>query len=456
MIYLDAAATTLEKPPQVRQAMAQAAAELSTPGRGSHPAARRAEETAFRCRAEAAALFGVPSPENVVFTMNATHGLNIAIRSLVAPGSRVVISGYEHNAVCRPLYAIPEVRLTVVDAPPFRREQAAEEFRRAILAGADAVIVNHVSNVFGCVQPLEEIAGVCRSRGGLLLCGERPARPLLLGGTGSASRDRQMPPTLPDRLEAGTHNMPGIAGLLEGLRFVRRRTPEAIACRERQLAAEAVRRLKALPGVEVFTPANGPHPTGVVSFRAAGRDCEELAEALGRRGIALRAGLHCAPLAHRTVGTLDTGTVRLSLSDFNTPAQIEKLAQELHPLCRETVRYRSCLRPALQIPEVLGEESVPGGVQVGAEGSVGLQQEHRLLRQLRSAAAPSPHGGMQQLDAQDPLRGLDDGPRLGVGHVHGLGRRAQRMKLLHMAQQLGDARTEALLPGEQADGIPIR
>ena len=156
MIYLDAAATTLEKPPQVRQAMAQAAAELSTPGRGSHPAARRAEETAFRCRAEAAALFGVPSPENVVFTMNATHGLNIAIRSLVAPGSRVVISGYEHNAVCRPLYAIPEVRLTVVDAPPFRREQAAEEFRRAILAGADAVIVNHVSNVFGCVQPLEE------------------------------------------------------------------------------------------------------------------------------------------------------------------------------------------------------------------------------------------------------------------------------------------------------------
>ena len=99
-----------------------------------------------------------------------------------------------------------------------------------------------------------------------------------------------------------------------------------------------LKELKALPGVEVFTPATGPHPTGVVSFRAAGRDCEELAEALGRRGIALRAGLHCAPLAHRTAGTLDTGTVRLSLSDFNTPAQIEKLAQELHQLFRETVR----------------------------------------------------------------------------------------------------------------------
>ena len=296
MIYLDAAATTLEKPPQVRQAMAQAAAELSTPGRGSHPAARRAEETAFRCRAEAAALFGVPSPENVVFTMNATHGLNIAIRSLVVPGSRVVISGYEHNAVCRPLYAIPGVRLTVVDAPPFRREQAAEEFRRAILAGADAVIVNHVSNVFGCVQPLEEIAGVCRSRGvpllvdasqsagtlplhltelgaafiampghkglygpqgtGLLLCGERPARPLLLGGTGSASRDRQMPPTLPDRLEAGTHNMPpeGPAG---GGGIHARKRPPSHQCGVLPGGGPGLRRAGGGAGTPGYRPAGG-------------------------------------------------------------------------------------------------------------------------------------------------------------------------------------------------------
>ena len=132
--------------------------------------------------------------------------------------------------------------------------------------------------------------------------------------------------------------MPGIAGLLEGIRFVAQTGTENIADHEIRLTRRAARGLAALPGVEVFTPANGPHPTGVVSFRAAGRDCEELAEALGRRGIALRAGLHCAPLAHRTAGTLDTGTVRLSLSDFNTPAQIEKLAQELHQLFRETVR----------------------------------------------------------------------------------------------------------------------
>ena len=373
MIYLDAAATTLEKPPQVRQAMAQAAAELSTPGRGSHPAARRAEETAFRCRAEAAALFGVPSPENVVFTMNATHGLNIAIRSLVVPGSRVVISGYEHNAVCRPLYAIPEVRLTVVDTPPFRREQAAEEFRRAILAGADAVIVNHVSNVFGCVQPLEEIAGVCRSRGvpllvdasqsagtlplhltelgaafiampghkglygpqgtGLLLCGAEP-EPLLRGGTGSQSILQEMPEELPDRLEAGTHNMPGIAGLLEGLRFVEQQGVGRIAGHERHLTRHMAALLRDIPGAEVFyTPEDGAQ-TGVLSFRLDGWDCEALGEALAAQGAAVRAGLHCAPLAHRTAGTLETGTVRCSFSAFSTTAQVEHFARILRQIVR--------------------------------------------------------------------------------------------------------------------------
>ena len=377
MIYLDSAATTFQKPAAVQRAVVQAMRTMSSPGRGGYAAAQQADELLFRCRSAAAELFSVPSSEQVVFTMNATYGLNIAIKSLVRPGGRVVVSGYEHNAVTRPLHALG-AEVIVAAAPLFSPQETVEAFERALAHEPDAVICTHVSNVFGAILPIERIARLCRGASvpliidasqsagtlpvslsgtgaafiampghkglygpqgtGLLLCGERPARPLLLGGTGSASRDRQMPPTLPDRLEAGTHNMPGIAGLLEGLRFVRRRTPEAIACRERQLAAEAVRRLKALPGVEVFTPANGPHPTGVVSFRAAGRDCEELAEALGRRGIALRAGLHCAPLAHRTAGTLDTGTVRLSLSDFNTPAQIEKLAQELHQLFRETVR----------------------------------------------------------------------------------------------------------------------
>ena len=370
MIYLDAAATTLEKPPQVRQAMAQAATELSTPGRGSHPAARRAEETAFRCRAEAAALFGVPSPGNVVFTMNATHGLNIAIRSLVVPGSRVVISGYEHNAVCRPLYAIPEVRLTVVDAPPFRREQAAEEFRRAILAGADAVIVNHVSNVFGCVQPLEEIAGVCRSRGvpllvdasqsagtlplhltelgaafiampghkglfgpqgtGILICA-RSGSPLLSGGSGSDSIPQTMPDYLPDRLEAGTHNVCGIAGLREGIRYVRQSGLDSIYAHENTLLHSMVSELAGVEGLTLYTD-HCRNQSGVLSLQSARLNCEEMAALLGERGVCVRSGLHCAPYAHRTAGTLESGTVRFSFSPFNSPEDVARSCQFIKDL----------------------------------------------------------------------------------------------------------------------------
>ena len=365
MIYLDAAATTLEKPPQVRQAMAQAAAELSTPGRGSHPAARRAEETAFRCRAEAAALFGVPSPENVVFTMNATHGLNIAIRSLVAPGSRVVISGYEHNAVTRPLAALG-ADISAADAPPFDRETAVAAFERLIVPGIDAVICNHVSNVFGCIQPIEAVAELCRDRGvplivdasqsagilpldmerlgaafiampghkglygpqgtGILLCGGDglPAA-LLEGGTGSISLSQEMPDFLPDRLEAGTHNMPGIAGLLAGVRFVRRRGTDRILRHEQMLTRRTAELLRTLPAVEVFAAPEGKQQAGVLSFRVRGRDPELIGEALAERGIAVRAGLHCAPLAHRSAGTLNTGTVRVSFSAFNAPGDCEGL-----------------------------------------------------------------------------------------------------------------------------------
>ena len=377
MIYLDAGATTLEKPVRVRQAMARAVNTMSSPGRGDHPATRLAEQTAFRCRSEAAALFGVPQPEQVIFTQNASHGLNIAIRTLVRPGCRVVISGYEHNAVTRVLHSIPDVTIIVVDAPLYQPEAMAEGFRQALAQGADAAVCNHVSNVFGCVQPVEKIAALCREAGvplvvdasqsagvlpvdlsgwdaafvampghkglygpqgtGLLLCGHE-AEPVLFGGTGSLSRQQQMPPDLPDRLEAGTHNMPGIAGLLEGIRFVRRTGLEEIARRERTTAARAAERMKQLSEVEVFCQEGFRDQTGVVSFRVRGRDCEEIGEEMARRGVALRAGLHCAPLAHRTAGTLETGTVRLSPSVFTTTGQIDRFAEQLRQVIRENVR----------------------------------------------------------------------------------------------------------------------
>lgn len=363
MIYFDAGATTLQKPERVRRAMYRAAAAMSSPGRGSYPATRLAEETDFRCRSLAAALFDVEDPACVVFTSSATHGLNIAIKTLVKPGCRVVISGYEHNAVTRPLHGIPNVELTVIDAPLFRPESMLAEFEQALDAGADAVICTHVSNVFGYRLPAEGIAALCRRRGvpfvldasqsagmlpvsmrelgaafiampghkglygpqgtGLLLCGHE-AQPLLEGGTGSQSLLQHMPQELPDRLEAGTHNMPGIAGLLEGLRFVAEKRVDRIAGHERRLAMRAEEQLRGIDGVELFCEKGFDHQTGVLSFRAAGRDCEELGERLAAQGAAVRAGLHCAPLAHRTAGTLQTGTVRVSMSVFNTPQEVDR------------------------------------------------------------------------------------------------------------------------------------
>lgn len=374
MIYFDAGATTLQKPEAVRRAMYQAVHTLSSPGRGSYPATRRAEETDLRCRMAAAELFHVDDPAHVVFTSCATHGLNIAIRTLVKPGSRVVISGYEHNAVTRPLHAIPNVEIAVADGPLFDPAAMLAQFRQALAQPADAVICTHVSNVFGYGLPVSDIAALCREKGvpfvldasqsagmlpvdmealgasfiampghkglygpqgtGLLLCGCEPA-PLLRGGTGSQSLLQEMPAELPDRLEAGTHNMPGIAGLLEGLRFVQRQGVARIADYEGELGRYAAQRLADIPGVEVFS---GPEQTGVVSFRVSGWDCEELGEALASRGIALRAGLHCAPLAHRTAGTLETGTVRFSPSVFNRRQEVDTLTREVSGIVGQTAK----------------------------------------------------------------------------------------------------------------------
>lgn len=362
MIYFDSAATTFQKPPEVSAAVKEAMATMSSPGRGGYRSAMLAADTAFACRSELAELYHLESPEQVVFTMNATHALNIAIKSLVPPGGRAVISGYEHNAVTRPLAAL-DAKVDVASGSLFHPEQVADAFDRLIVPGVDAVICNHVSNVFGFVQPVEAVAELCRTRGvplivdasqsagiltldlpalgaafiampghkglygpqgtGVLLCGEHiPVRPIMEGGTGSMSLRQEMPDFLPDRLEAGTHNMPGIAGLLAGVRYVRRRGTGEICRREREMTLVLAEGLRQLPGVQVFAEPGLGNQTGVLSVTAEGRDCEALAQALAERGTAVRAGLHCAPLAHRTAATLDTGTVRLSLSDFNTPEEV--------------------------------------------------------------------------------------------------------------------------------------
>lgn len=301
-------------------------------------------------------------PERVVFTMNCTHGLNMAIRTLVHPGDRVVISGFEHNAVTRPLHALG-ARVTVAGRKLFSWEDTLADFDRALSEKPVAAIFTHVSNVFGYVLPVEQLAELCRLHGvpflvdaaqsagsrpvslkkwgaefiampghkgllgpqgtGLLLCGRDP-EPLMQGGTGSLSIQQDMPDFLPDRGEAGTVNVPGICGLASGDDPHPPRGVEG-HCRPGRAGgnARAAQGLAGL-GLRVFT---GPHQAGVLSFLPPDGDCETAAERFAARGVALRAGVHCAPTAHESAGTLETGTVRASFGPDASPEQTRGFLQ---------------------------------------------------------------------------------------------------------------------------------
>lgn len=367
MIYLDNGATSFHKPGAVYRAVTEAMRTCANPGRGGYEAAMEASRRLYGCREAAAKLFDCV-PEQVVLTNNCTHGLNLAIRSLVKPGARVVISGFEHNSVVRPLYALG-AKLTVAGRRLFDREDTLAQFRRALDRGQDAAVFTHVSNVFGYILPVEELAALCRERGvpfildaaqsagslpvklnglgaefiampghkgllgpqgtGLLLCREG-GEPLLYGGTGGASLSREMPPDLPERLEAGTMNVPGFAGLAEGLRYLARAGMDGIRDREHRQAMRCAAGLKKL-GFSVFS---GPDQAATVSF-LPGMDCEEAARVLAEKGFALRAGLHCAPLAHESAGTVGTGTLRVSFGHEASDIQTDRFLRAASKLPRK-------------------------------------------------------------------------------------------------------------------------
>ncbi len=373
MIYLDSAATSLQKPCSVPRATACAMTRLASPGRGGHKPAQQASDLIFSCREECATLFSESNPENVVFTSSATHSLNIAIKSLVRPNSTVLISPWEHNAVTRPLHAMNDINIKVATSPLFQPEKTLNAFSRALTPDVDVVIFTHVSNVFGYILPIEDLSILCRQRGvpfiidasqsagclplnqedlqatfiampghkgllgpqgtGVLLCNSRCIRPLLEGGTGSASRCKQMPQDLPDRLEAGTHNIAGLAGLRAGIRYIRQRGIVSIQSHEMELIQRMGRGIA--PFCRVFMAQDPTLQSGVLSFQLENWDCEDLSVALANRGFALRAGLHCAPLAHKTTGTLEEGTLRASVSPFTTPQEVNQFIHTLHCLSRK-------------------------------------------------------------------------------------------------------------------------
>ena len=364
MIYLDNGATSFHKPPSVAQAVNWALRHCANPGRGGHSGAMVAAKKVYQCRERAGEFFEC-RPEQVVFTSNCTHGLNIAIHSLIKPGSRVAITGFEHNAVTRPLYA-RGVETVVAGRKLFDHGDTLSHFEDALKKGVSAAVFTHCSNVFGYILPVEEMSRLCRQYGvpfivdaaqsagvlpvslkkwgadfiampghkgllgpqgtGILLCGAE-TKPLLQGGTGSSSRLRQMPEELPERLEAGTLNVPGISGLNAGLNYLQNTGIDRVFSREKnasRLCAEGLEKL----GYRVFF---GENQGGTVSF-VGNTDCEMLAEKLAEKGIAVRGGLHCAPLAHESAGTLHSGTVRVSFGHDASVQQVQSFLQAMHEI----------------------------------------------------------------------------------------------------------------------------
>ena len=353
MIYLDNGATSFHKPPAVAAAVRCALENCANPGRGGYQAAMAAAKTVLRCRETAARLFDC-TPEQVVFTANCTHGLNMAIRTLVKPGDRVIITGFEHNAVVRPLYAL-KADIRIAGRSLFDPADTLTKWEDALRRGANAAVFTHCSNVFGYILPVQQMAALCRqykvpfiidaaqSAGilpislqglgadfiampghkgllgpqgtGLLLCNRLP-NPLVQGGTGSQSASRQMPDFLPDIAEAGTLNVPGIAGLQAGMAYVEKLGVQSILMKEQKQTRRCARGLEKM-GMRVFS---GEDQCGTVSF-VPPNECEEVAQYLAGQGIAVRAGLHCAPLAHESAGTLETGTVRVSFGHDATANQ---------------------------------------------------------------------------------------------------------------------------------------
>ena len=365
MIYLDNAATSWPKPAAVPRAVAACLRRAASPGRGGHGLSREADKILFAAREALAALFGAENSGTITFAANATDALNTALFGLLAPGDRVVTTSMEHNAVARPLRAL-EDRGLILEIVGCDRTGALplDSLDDALDGGAKAVVATHASNVTGGVMPLADIGRKARAAGALLIvdaaqtAGAEPVdvaamgidvmafsghksllgpqgtgglyvregvmvEPLRYGGTGSLSESDRQPPFYPDRLESGTPNTPGIAGLLAGVRYINQRGLEDIRAAEHRLTRELVAGLASISGIEVYGPPPGAPRAAVVSFTVGDRDSGEIAYRLDREhGIACRGGLHCAPWAHKTIGTLSTGTVRFSPGCFTTAADI--------------------------------------------------------------------------------------------------------------------------------------
>lgn len=366
MIYFDNAATTGRKPAGVISAVDGALRELSSnPGRSGHNASLRAADAVYSVREKTAELFGASGAENVVFTLNCTHSINCVIKGVLKEGEHVVTSSLEHNSVMRPLIK-EKIPFDTAYVSLSDDKATLYEFERKIRPNTRLVICTGASNVFGKILPIAEIGALCKERGvlfavdaaqiagvipidmkkmnidylcvaphkglyapmgiGILICENPIENTIIEGGTGTNSAELKQPDTLPERLESGTVNLPGIMGVSAGIDYVKGIGINKIYSHEMKLISYLYKELSKIEYVQLYTPEPkyGMYAP-VLSFNVYGKTSTEVSGYLNNKGIAVRGGLHCAPFAHRQMGTLERGAVRVSVASFNTTAEISSL-----------------------------------------------------------------------------------------------------------------------------------
>ena len=371
MIYLDNAATSRPKPPEVIQAMSDFLNDVcANSGRSGHRLAVQASRMVYETREAIANFFNIADPLRVVFTMNATESLNLAMRGCLRPGDHVITSSMEHNSVMRPLRSLEAhgVEVTVIQCSR-QGSLSPDDVKNAVKSNTKMVVLNHGSNVIGSLAPAEEVGLITKEHhllfvldaaqtagaypidaqemnvdflaftghkslcgppgtGGLYIREGIQPEPLKWGGTGSSSEKEYQPDFLPDAYESGTPNLAGLAGLGAGVRFVAEEGVEAIRKRERVLTQRLIDGLLDIPEVTVYGGLNADNQIGVVSFNIEGVSQSEIGLRLDEEyEIMCRVGLHCAPAAHRTMGTFPNGTVRFGLSTFTTEYEIDAAVQ---------------------------------------------------------------------------------------------------------------------------------
>ena len=377
MIYLDNAATTWPKPASVAEAVSQAIIEKGgNPGRSGHKLSLEAGNVVERGRFLLAQLFHISDPNRIIFTMNATDALNMAIKGVLRPGDHVITSQMEHNSVVRPLayHAQSGAEVTRIKTDPAVGVDLGD-LKASIRENTRLVVVTHASNVTGALNPIVDIAEICREKrvpllvdasqsagvididveetgidllafpghkgllgpagtGGLYVAPEITLDPFRAGGTGVRSEDALMPDEMPWHLEAGTQNVPGIAGLSAGVEYILEKGIDSIYKHEMHCIGMLLEGLTAIPGVSLYGPQGTEKRAAVLSFDVAGIDSADLAMILDTSfNIAVRAGLHCAPDAHRMLGTFaQGGTVRVSPGVFTTEDEILQFLEAIRQI----------------------------------------------------------------------------------------------------------------------------